>query len=52
MPFAPLVPVPPIAPVGHGPLNVKVNFNESPPVYYSNEFERDMLFSLSSLHSD
>lgn len=37
-----------IAPVGHGPLNVDVNFNESPPVYYSNLFERDTVFSLSS----
>ena len=36
------------SPIGHGPLDVKVSWNESPPLYYLFEFRRDLSFTKQS----
>lgn len=37
-----------ISPIGHGPLNVTVEWNRPPPLYYRHEFRRDLLFTRQS----
>ena len=36
------------SPIGHGPINATVRFNESPPLYYKHEIIQDRAFAIES----